>query len=177
MDNLVSAPQCATLLTCTHAPPLGPTFSAPLLAHITSAAAHLLVPGSSFPPGTLAPIPPMAGGPWPSQAMPYVSAFMAPPSWPVYMPSYMPRPPVQLVSMQTEFEELAMQPQELEARELEVQQMTLNLNAVPDARVTTSASVTGSKHSRSKEQAPLKPRRASSQVASQRYLTPSGSPP
>ena len=91
----------------------------------------------------------------------------------------MSRPPVQQVSMQTEFEELARQRQELEARELEVQQMTrtLNLNAVPDARVMTAASVTGSRHSCAKEQAPLKPRRASSQVASQRSLTPSGSPP
>ena len=30
---------------------------------------------------------PMAGAPWPSQATPYASAFMAPPAWPMYMPS------------------------------------------------------------------------------------------
>ena len=53
---------------------------------------------------------------------------------------------------------------------------TLNLNAVRDAEVTTAASVTGSRHSPNREQAPLKHRRASSQVASQRSRTPSGAP-
>ena len=45
MDNLVPVPQCAMLLTCTHAPPLGSTFSPRLLAHSTSATAPLLVWG------------------------------------------------------------------------------------------------------------------------------------
>ena len=60
--------------------------------------------------------------------------------------------------MQAEFEELARQCQDLEARELEVQGMTrtLNLNAVREARVTTAASVAGSRHSHTKEHAPLK---------------------
>ena len=123
MDILVSAPQCATMLMCSQAPPLGPTLSALLLVvQSTSVAAPLLVPGPSFPPGTQAPItmqglafspipstpivfsgapgpmqsagvplqsaakPPMAGAPWLSQATPLPSAFMAPASWPMYMP-------------------------------------------------------------------------------------------
>ena len=67
------------------------------------------------------------------------------------------------------------QRQDLEARELEIQRMTRtrNLNAVRDARVMTATSVAGSRHSRKKEQAP---RHASSQIASQRSLTPSGAP-
>ena len=81
---------------------------------------------------------------------------MAPPAWPMYMPSYMPRPPAQLALSQAEFEELARQHQDLEARELEVQRMTQtrNLNAVRNARVTTATSVAGSRHSCKKEQAP-----------------------
>ena len=37
---------------------------------------------------------------------PYASAFLAPPTWPKYVPSYMPRPPTQLPFMQPQFEEL-----------------------------------------------------------------------
>ena len=50
--------------------------------------------------------------------------------------------------MQAEFEELARQRQDLEARELEGQRMTqtCNLNAVRDAGVATAASVPGSRH-------------------------------
>ena len=100
-------------------------------------------------------------------------------AWPMYIPSYMPRPQVQQVSMQAEFEELARQRQDLEARELEVPRIsrTLNLSAIRDARVTAAASGTGSRHSCHKEQAPLKPTHASSQVAAPRTLTPSGAPP
>ena len=88
----------------------------------------------------------MTGALWHSQAMPFASVFIATPSWPMYMPSYMPRPQVQQVSTQAEFKELARQCQDLEARDLEVQQMirTLNLNAERDARVMTAASVVGS---------------------------------
>ena len=50
------APQCATVLTCAPAPPLGPTLSALLLVQSTSVAAPLLVPGPVLPPGTQAPI-------------------------------------------------------------------------------------------------------------------------
>ena len=86
----------------------------------------------------------VAGLPWPSQPTPYASAFtfMAPPAWPMYMPSYMPRPPTQQAFMQAEFKELARQ-----RRELKVQCMTrpCNLNAVRDARVATATSVTGSR--------------------------------
>ena len=64
-------------------------------------------------------IPPMAGGPWPSQAMPYPSAVMAPPAWQMYMSSYLPRPLAQQSSMQARREELARQHHDLQARELE----------------------------------------------------------
>ena len=78
--------------------------------------------------------------------------------------------------MQAEFEELATQRQDLEARELEVQCMTQthNLNAGRDARVTTATSVAGSRDSRKKEPAS---RCASSQIASQRSRTHSRAPP
>ena len=77
------------------------------------------------------------------------------------MPCHIPRP------MQAESEELAMQHQDLVARELEVQRMTrtCNFNAVRAAGVTTTVSVPGSRHSCKKEQAP---RQASSQIASKR---------
>ena len=55
MDVLVPAPQCATLLTCAKAPPLGSTFNVVLLLQSTSIAVPLLIPGLSFPPGTRAP--------------------------------------------------------------------------------------------------------------------------
>ena len=166
---------------------MGSTSNTLLLAQSTSAAAPLLVPGPSFPPGTCAPISmfpgapvvfsgapgapgtlsapcrvlghhitALAGAPWHSQATPYASEFMAPPTWPMYVPSYMPRPPAQQALMQAEFEELARQCQDLEVRELEVQRMTRtrNLNAMRDARVTATTSVAGSRHSCNKEQAP-----------------------
>ena len=59
------------------------------------------------------------------------------------MPSYMLRPPAQQASMQTELEELARQPHDLEATELEVEKRTgaLNLDAVRDAIVTAAAPV------------------------------------
>ena len=60
----------------------------------------------------------------PSQASPYPSAFMALPAWPMYMPSYLPRPLAQQSTMQAEHEELAMQCHDLKARELEVEQIT-----------------------------------------------------
>ena len=119
---------------------------------------------------------PMASMPWSSQSTPYASAFMAPPAWPLYMFSYMPRPPTQLPFMQAQFEELARQCQDIEARELKVQCMsrTHNLNAVRDARVRSATSVRGSKCTRGKEQAPG---HASSQLASQRSQTLSGALP
>ena len=110
-----------------------------------------------------------------SQPTPYASAFMAPPAWPMYMPSYMPRPPTQPAFMQAEFEELARQRQDLEACELEVQHLTrtCNLIGVTDDGVATAASVPGSRRSHKKEQAP---RRASSQIASKRSQTTLGAP-
>ena len=86
-------------------------------------------------------MPPMAGAPWLNLTTPYPSAFMAPPAWPVYMPNYLPRPQAQQSSMQAEHEELAMQRQELEARELEVEWRTRapNLNAVRDAETKSAA--------------------------------------
>ena len=114
---------------------------------------------------------PMAYEPWLNQTTPYPSAYMAPPAWPMYMPSYLPRPLAQQSSMQAKREELAMQCQELEARELEVERRTraLNLNAVRDAENRSAApSVRSSRTHISQEQAPIKPKR--SQVASQRSL-------
>ena len=97
-------------------------------------------------------------------------------AWPMYMPSYMPWPKAQQALLQAEFEELARQHQDLEVRKLEVQHMTRtrNLNAVRDVRVTTATSVAGNRHSHKKEQAP---RRASSQIASQKSQTPSRAQP
>ena len=51
--------------------------------------------------------------------IPYASAFMASPAWPMYMASYMPRPLTQPPFMQAQFEEFARQHQDIEARELE----------------------------------------------------------
>ena len=115
----------------------------------------------------------MARMPRSSQPTPYASAFMAPPAWPMYMPSQMPRPPTQPSFMQAQFEELDKQYQDLEAPELEVQRsmsQTHNLNTLRDARVRSATSVRGSKHTRGQEQAP---RHASSQLA---FQTPSGAP-
>ena len=60
---------------------------------------------------------------------------MAPLAWPVYMPSYLPRPLAQQSPMQAECEELDRQHHDLDAVELEVQQINraLNFNAVRDA--------------------------------------------
>ena len=90
----------------------------------------------------------------------------------------MPKPPAQQASMQLKLEELARQCHDLETRELEVERRTraLNLSDIRDARVTAAAPVVGSSHSRTREQTPLKPRRASSQVASQRSLAPTRAP-
>ena len=49
-----------------------------------------------------------------SQLKPYTCALMAPPAWPMYMPSYMPRPPTQPPFMQAQFEELARQCKDIE---------------------------------------------------------------
>ena len=119
---------------------------------------------------------PMAGMPWSSQPTPYASAFIAPPAWPMYMPSCMPRPLTQPTFMQAQFEELARQHQDLEALELEVKRMsrTLNRNAVRNARVRSATSVRGSKRTCGQEQAI---ECASSQLASQRSQNPSGAPP
>ena len=48
-------------------------------------------------------------------ALPDASPFMAPPAWPMYMASYMPRPLTQPPFIQAQFEELARQNQEKEA--------------------------------------------------------------
>ena len=91
----------------------------------------------------------------------------------MYMPSYLPRPQAQQSSMQAERKELAMQHQELEARELEAERRTraLNLIAVRDAETNSAAPcVRSSQTHTSQEQAPIKPKRASSKVPSQRSL-------
>ena len=73
-----------------------------------------------------------------------------------------------------------MQRQELEARELEVEQRTraLNLNAVRDAETKSAApSVRSSWTHISQEQASIKQKRASSQAVSQRFLPLKQGPP
>ena len=56
-------------------------------------------------------MPAMAGAPLLNQSMPYTSAYMAPPAWPMHMPSYLPRPQIQQSSTQAKREQLAMQRQ------------------------------------------------------------------
>ena len=51
-------------------------------------------------------LPPMAGAPWLNQSRPYLSAYMALPAWPMYMPSYLPLPQVQQSSTQAEHNSL-----------------------------------------------------------------------
>ena len=67
----------------------------------------------------------------------------------------------------------------MESRELVVERRTrtLNLDAVRDSKVKAAAPVAGSRHSHTLEQPPLKPKRASSQVASPRSLVPTQGPP
>ena len=80
---------------------------------------------------------PIASMPWSSPPTPYASAFMAPPAGLMYVPSYMPGPLTQQPLMQAQFEEIARQQQDIEAREIEVQRISRsqNLNTVRDARV------------------------------------------
>ena len=82
----------------------------------------MLFPGAPVAPAHMkstgaplqsAAIPPMAGAPWLNQSTLYPSSYMAPPAWPMYMPSYLPQPQVQQSSTQAEREQF----QELEARE------------------------------------------------------------
>ena len=79
---------------------------------------------------------------------------MAPPAWPMYMPSYMPSPLTQLPFMQAQFEEFARL--DLEERVLEVQPMsrTHNLKAVENAGDRSATSTRGSKRTHGQEQAP-----------------------
>ena len=159
------------------APPPGSTFSVPLLVQSASVAAPLFILGPSFLPGTRAPIT-MQG-----------LAFPLIPSAPLLFSGALgvPRRALGLhrVPQYRQWQErhgpsghalwwCIYGPSSLANVELEVEQRTRapELNAVRDARVTAAAPVAGSSHSRTMEQAPLKPRRASSQVASQRSLTP-----
>ena len=144
MDNVIPVPLCAELIACAHVLPLASTFKQLLLTSAVTAA-PLLIMGHSFPPVTQGPISTLPGAPIafscapgaPVASTPYASAFKAPPAWPMYMPCYMPRPLTQPLFIQAQFEELARQHQDIEARELEVQRMsrTLNLNAVRNARI------------------------------------------
>ena len=70
MDNLVPAPQCATLLTSAHVPSLGSTSNTLLLAHRTCAAEPFLVTGPSFLRGMHAPISMLPGTPIVFSGMP-----------------------------------------------------------------------------------------------------------
>ena len=76
-------------------------------------------------------------------------------------------------STQSEHELFAIQREDLEARELEVERRTraLNLNAVRDAEIRPAApSLRSSQTRTSQEQAPIKPKHANSHAASQRSL-------
>ena len=98
---------------------------------------------------------------------------MADPAWPMYMPNYLSMPQAQQSSTQAECEKLAMHRQDLEARELEVERRTraLNLNAVRGAETKSAApSARSSKTHICHKQAPVMPKRAISQVTSQRSL-------
>ena len=67
-------------------------------------------------------MPPMTSSPLTlNQSTPYPSTYLASPAWPMCMPSYLPQPQIQQSSAQAELEQLALQSQELEARELEVE--------------------------------------------------------
>ena len=128
-----------TLSTCTEYK-CSSTSACSRAGFVTRNSVHQSIPIMfSGAPGTPAPsraplqsaaILPMAGAPWLSQVTPYPSAFMAPLAWPMYIPSYLPKPVAQQSSMQAECEELDRQRHDLEARELEVEQLTraLNLN-------------------------------------------------
>ena len=170
MNNMVPAAQCATVLTRVPLPLQGPTVSAdarpghclppgtkaPITmkgpAFLPMASAPILLIGgleaqsAAMPP--VAPMQsaamlPMAGALLLSQCTPYPSAYMymAPTTLPMYMPSYPTRPQMKQSSTQSERELLAMQRQELEARELEVERRTraLNLNAIRDAETRSAA--------------------------------------
>ena len=68
MNTMVSALQCATVLTCAPLPLQGSTVSAPLLVQCTSAALLMLVLSTFLPPGTRAPITVQGPAflPWPA---------------------------------------------------------------------------------------------------------------
>ena len=117
----------------------------------------------------------MTGMQWP-QPTPYASPFVAPPPWPMYMPSvsYMPRPVTQPPFLQAQFEELARRNQDMEARELEIQRMSrsLNLKAVKKARAKPT--MPRGRRDKRGEQTPVS---VSTKLAPQRSQTPSGAPP
>ena len=157
------------------------------VAPCTSVAAPLLIPGPSFPPGTRAPTT-MQG-----------HAFLPIPSAPIAFsgaPGFMQSTGAPPQSLQYRLWQERRGP--VRPRLMLVYLWPLQLgqciclsiclgpwhsrppckpnlksllgNTVRDARVTAAASVAGSSHSRTREQAPLKPRRASS-------LTPTWAPP
>ena len=145
-------------------PAFSPIPSSPImLSDVPGAPAPMQSTGTPLQSAT---IPPMAKAPWPSQATPYPSAFMAlPPCQGICLITCL-GPLAQQSSMQAEREELARYRQDLDCRELEVNQITraLNLNAVRDAEAKSAAPMAGSNCSRTQEQAPLKQKCASSQV-------------
>ena len=161
MNTMIPAPQCATLCVCAFAAS-GPHCKCappcPKYKCSRSDAQHIFVardPSTNHNARTGFPvngqrasvIPGGAGGgsalcraPLLSQSTPDPSAYIAPP-WPMFTPSYLPWPKMEQSSTQAEREQLAMQHQELEARELEVERRTraLKLNAVRDAEIKSAA--------------------------------------
>ena len=58
---------------------------------------------------------PMTVMQWSNQPTSYASPFVAPPAWPMYMPSCMPRPLTHSSFLQAQFEELARRNHDMEA--------------------------------------------------------------
>ena len=116
---------------------------------------------------TIPPIGPLFRVSLLSHGRPYPDTYMAPPAWPMYMPSYLPRPQMEPSSTQSEREQLAIQRQELEVKELEVKRRTqaLNLNTIRDAETRSAAPFVRSSWIRpSEEQTPIKPKRNASSL-------------
>ena len=109
---------------------LPPVTSAPMLVQVLQfppvASAPILIQGRSGAPVPIqgTGLPPMAGAPMLSQGTPFPGAYMASPSRPMFMPNFLPGTQVAPPTTLSERELLAMQRQDLEARELEVQGKT-----------------------------------------------------
>ena len=95
-------------LMCVPMPVQGTSLGGPMLVHRTSLGAPMLVQGTGLLPVASVPmliqrmsgapvpmqgtsLPPMAGAPVLCQGTPFPGAYMASPSWPMFMPSLLPQ--------------------------------------------------------------------------------------